>query len=102
MKPGISIHLDIIESDVNTWKPNFPNSADFRFSYFKLLKASPRGLATIPTKKKIAVIGAGAAGMTAARELYRCGFDVTIFESSDRIGGRLFTIIIQTVSTKPD
>ncbi|MEM7269782.1 MAG: FAD-dependent oxidoreductase, partial [Pseudomonadota bacterium] len=27
----------------------------------------------------------------AARELYRCGFDVSIFEASDRIGGRLYT-----------
>ncbi|MEM7254116.1 MAG: FAD-dependent oxidoreductase, partial [Pseudomonadota bacterium] len=39
----------------------------------------------------VAVIGAGAAGMTAARELHRCGYRVTIYEASDRIGGRLYT-----------
>ena len=30
--------------------------------------------------------------MTVARELHRCGFEVTIYEASERIGGRLYTI----------
>lgn len=41
--------------------------------------------------RRIAVVGAGAAGMAAAYELLRCGLDVTIFEASDRIGGRLLS-----------
>ncbi|MCH2209621.1 MAG: FAD-dependent oxidoreductase [Lentisphaerales bacterium] len=59
----------------------------------KLLNNAPHGLAKVPKKvgKKVAVVGAGCAGMRAARELMRCGFDVTIYEVSDRIGGRLFT-----------
>ncbi|KAI3785608.1 hypothetical protein L1987_44732 [Smallanthus sonchifolius] len=43
------------------------------------------------TRKKIIVIGAGPAGLTAARHLNRLGFHVTVLEARDRIGGRVFT-----------
>ncbi|KAK1422263.1 hypothetical protein QVD17_25253 [Tagetes erecta] len=43
------------------------------------------------TRKKIIVIGAGPAGLTAARHLNRQGFHVTVLEARDRIGGRVFT-----------
>lgn len=38
---------------------------------------------------KIAVIGGGVAGLTAAWHLCRAGFDVTVFEAADRLGGRV-------------
>jgi len=38
------------------------------------------------------VIGAGMAGLTAARELVRAGLSVIVVEAGDRIGGRLRTI----------
>ncbi len=41
------------------------------------------------TGKKVAVIGAGPAGMAAAQQLARVGHDVTLFEKNDRIGGLL-------------
>lgn len=42
----------------------------------------------VPKKgKSAAVIGAGPAGITAAVELARGGYDVTIFEEKDEIGG---------------
>jgi monoamine oxidase len=93
MKPGISFNFKLIKSAKSSWTPSFPNPADFRFDYFKLMEDSPHGLATLPAgaKKRVAVVGAGVAGMTAARELLRCGFEVTLFEASSRIGGRLFT-----------
>lgn len=40
-----------------------------------------------PNGKKIAVIGGGPAGLSAARELARFGYEVTIFEAADKAGG---------------
>ncbi len=40
----------------------------------------------------VVVIGAGAAGLAAARALHEAGVDVEILEARDRIGGRVFTI----------
>jgi protoporphyrinogen oxidase len=39
-----------------------------------------------------AVIGGGIAGMGAAYELKKAGFNVTVFETRDRVGGRIWTI----------
>ena len=41
------------------------------------------------TGKRVAVIGAGPAGLTAAQQLARAGHDVTLFEKNDRVGGLL-------------
>jgi monoamine oxidase len=42
--------------------------------------------------ERIAVIGAGAAGLTAARALADQGFEVLVIEGRDRIGGRILTV----------
>ena len=41
------------------------------------------------TGKKAAVVGAGVAGLTAARELARMGHEVTVYERHDRAGGMM-------------
>ena len=41
---------------------------------------------------RVSIVGAGFAGLVAARELESAGIDVTIFEARDRIGGRAWTI----------
>jgi monoamine oxidase len=39
----------------------------------------------------VAVVGAGVAGLAAARELCRRGLTVVVFEARDRVGGRILT-----------
>ncbi len=41
------------------------------------------------TGKKVAVVGAGPAGLAAAQQLARAGHAVTLFEKNDRVGGLL-------------
>lgn len=38
-------------------------------------------------KKKVVILGAGPCGMTAAWELVNCGYDVTLIEKDERVGG---------------
>jgi monoamine oxidase len=45
-----------------------------------------------PSDADVIVIGAGASGLTAARDLERAGRSVICLEARDRIGGRIFTI----------
>ena len=46
-------------------------------------------LPPVKTGKRVAVVGAGPAGMAAAQQLARAGHDVTLFEKNDRVGGLL-------------
>ncbi|NTV05046.1 MAG: NAD(P)-binding protein [Chlorobiaceae bacterium] len=43
----------------------------------------------LDVSKKVVIIGGGLAGISASRELSRRGFDVTLVESSDALGGKL-------------
>jgi len=43
----------------------------------------------VRTGKRVAIVGSGPAGMTAAQQLNRAGHSVTVFEKADRIGGLL-------------
>lgn len=45
--------------------------------------------ANIKSNKKVAIIGSGPAGLTAAQELARSGHVVVVFEKNDHIGGLL-------------
>lgn len=51
--------------------------------------------------RKVAILGAGISGLVAAWELGRAGWDVTVLEARERIGGRVWTVrggdrIVQT------
>ena len=41
--------------------------------------------------RDVVVIGAGAAGLTAANTLRKAGLSVAVLEARDRVGGRLWT-----------
>ncbi|NYF17732.1 putrescine oxidase [Microbacterium sp. AK009] len=44
--------------------------------------------------RDVVVVGAGAAGLTAANELRKAGLSVAVLEARDRVGGRLHTDVI--------
>ncbi len=44
-----------------------------------------------PSARRIVIIGAGFSGLAAAHELVAAGYDVTILEARNRIGGRVLT-----------
>ena len=59
------------------------------FGLFNITKP----LQAFDRKCKVCVIGAGISGIATARQLQYYGFDVTILETSKRIGGRLHSIM---------
>lgn len=67
---GDPVHFSVIENYISTTYANSMTKGP----------AEPNG-------KRVAIIGAGPAGLTIAVILARYGYDVTIFESRDKIGG---------------
>lgn len=51
----------------------------------------PTAARALPTNPDVVVIGAGAAGIAAARRLVAEGLEVVVIEAADRIGGRAWT-----------
>jgi monoamine oxidase len=70
-----------------------------RRDFLKNLGATSLGAALAPTsgifaqrqKKSCVIIGAGFSGLAAAYKLKNAGWNVTVLEARDRIGGRVFT-----------
>ncbi len=54
--------------------------------------APPALPATAGKGARVVILGAGIAGLVLAYELERSGFDVTVLEARDRVGGRNWTI----------
>ncbi len=50
-------------------------------------------------QKNIAIIGAGLAGLTAAYELRNSGAGVDVYEATDRLGGKLYTVAFEAGPT---
>lgn len=67
------------------------------FEYIKYLFSPPREITTLAVPgqlkgKRVGIIGGGLAGLAAAFELKKVGFDITIFDAlKDRLGGRIYT-----------
>lgn len=71
-KKGSPVHISSIENYIS----------DAYFDRMKIEKQEKNGM-------KVAIIGSGPAGITIAINLAKKGYDVTIFESKDMIGGVL-------------
>ncbi len=74
-----------------------PNKTDRR-DFLKILGASSVGIALSSSnifaqrrKKSCVIIGAGFSGLAAAYKLKNAGWNVTVLEARDRIGGRVFS-----------
>ena len=63
------------------------------FAGVSLLPAFSRGVLAqaLPTNPDVAIVGAGSAGLSAARRLIAAGKTVVVLEAMSRIGGRAFT-----------
>lgn len=59
-------------------------------------RAAQEVIEVADAKEVVAVLGAGVAGLAAARELHDAGYSVVVFEARDRIGGRVATIRADT------
>ena len=55
----------------------------------EFLKNGKIGIKEPKKNKKVAVVGSGPAGLTVAVELIKKGYDVTVFEKNDELGGIL-------------
>jgi monoamine oxidase len=52
-------------------------------------------LAELPTAPDVAIVGAGGAGIAAARRLLAAGLTVAVIEARDRVGGRALTAALR-------
>jgi len=55
---------------------------------------TPRKKSRIGSGRSVVVVGAGYAGISAAKQLQERGYEVTVLEARDRIGGRVWSVPI--------
>jgi monoamine oxidase len=66
-----------------------PTAAAEEALYARIIQ---EGIPATGTARDVAVVGAGVSGLVAASLLSQAGHNVTIYEASQRIGGRIYTV----------
>ncbi|XP_030633971.1 L-amino-acid oxidase-like [Chanos chanos] len=92
LQPGVPVCIALMivfQVSTTTEDPLFDCLRDP--DYNKLLEIIDLGLPHTKTPHHVAIVGAGIAGLTAAKLLEDAGHKVTIIEASNRIGGRVET-----------
>ncbi|MGY4526068.1 flavin monoamine oxidase family protein [Pseudomonas sp. TE21394] len=83
------------------WAARYPNPPDLCFDYRRLIEQEGGVARATQPDHRICIVGAGITGLTAARELLRCGFTrVSLIEQSQRVGGRHLTLVNSTGNHK--
>ncbi|MGB5926909.1 MAG: FAD-dependent oxidoreductase, partial [Cyclobacteriaceae bacterium] len=88
--------LQLLKAEAQPAFYKYIDTPDFSYGRWRAESMDPNGTFRIGTFEnapaaKVAIIGAGLAGLSSAYELLKCGVDVTLFEASERIGGRLYS-----------
>jgi protoporphyrinogen oxidase len=65
---------------------------------FYLLTSSSLATLTHAASTRVGVIGGGLSGLTAAMELEKLGYSVTVLEADDRVGGKILSIALDEVA----
>jgi len=82
----------LIEARLQSGAPSFPRALNRRQALLlgaaALAACATRGSAP---RGPVAIIGGGAAGLTAAYRLALAGIETTVFDAASRFGGRMFT-----------
>ena len=81
------------------WDPAIPNTLEMQLAkrdtsnaMHKVWRHLARSLSYPSLPVRVTIVGAGIAGLVAAHQLARRGFQVTVIEAKERIGGRIYTM----------
>src|SRR5689334_690986 len=62
----------------------------------RVVRASRPMKRTLDHRHDVIVVGAGFAGLSAADALAKAGHDVVVLEARDRVGGRVYTTVVDS------
>src|SRR4051812_25445877 len=61
----------------------------------RMKPVSPPDLIDLPSDPDVVIVGAGSAGISAARTLIEAGIGVAVLEARSRVGGRAVTVALR-------
>jgi monoamine oxidase len=92
LQPFLTFQADMMQNMIKFYTGHETRMKLSRRTLLGSLAALPASrLAASVRGKSVIVIGAGLAGLAAARDLATAGAEVTVLEARDRIGGRIWT-----------